>query len=93
MRAKALDLMNQGKRVVYFDFEKGRTLQFNNLIADLKLCRENNAEYIFIDEITFLTKKATGLADNEYFVSEFPDRGMEILAHTTQAGMTYCVRY
>lgn len=81
MRSKALELMKQGKKVVYFDFELDRYAKFSDLIADLKLCKENKVEYVFIDEITFLCKEVTAeLTGSKVLMPEFPVRGMEIYA-------------
>jgi predicted AAA+ superfamily ATPase len=88
MCSVALGLMEQGKRVVYFDFERNRTMRFKNLMQDLELCKERNVEYVFIDEITFLTEKVIAdLTGEEYYVPEFPERGMEIYAITKITGM------
>lgn len=88
MRSKALELMNQGKSVVYFDFELNRRASFDDLISDLKLCKEMNVEFVFIDEVTFLSAEVTAeLSGKKYLVPEFPTRGMEIYAHTISAGI------
>ena len=82
MRSKALELMEEGRSVVFFDFEKEshEHFSFDNLLSDLKICKENGVEFVFIDEITFLRRKAIGGTGNEYFVPEFPESGLDIYA-------------
>jgi len=85
MQSKALELIEQGKRIIYFDFELNRRAKFDWLIADLQLCKEDGVEFVFIDEITFLHEKINAdLTSDEYVVPEFPERGMELYAHFAQ---------
>ena len=89
MRSKALELMKEGRSVVFFDFEKESrgNLTFDDLLSDLKICKDNGVEYVFIDEITFLRRKATGGTGNEYFVPEFPECGLDIYALLSRFGI------
>ena len=88
LRSKALDLLKQGKNLVFFDFELDSTPVFSDLICDLKLCKKYGVEYVFIDELTFLKKEIVAeLSGDRVDVPEFPSRGMEIFAHTIQAGI------
>ena len=85
MQSKALELIEQGRRIAYFDFELNRRAKFDWLIADLQLCKEDGIEFVFIDEITFLHEKTSAdLTGDEYIVPEFPERGMELYAHFAQ---------
>jgi len=89
MRAKALELLEQGRCVAYFDFEneKHSSCTFDNLLRDLEICKAVGVEYVFIDEITLIRRREVGGTGKEYFVPEFPTRGLSIYATLSRFGV------
>jgi predicted AAA+ superfamily ATPase len=81
MFTKALELMEAGKKVVFFDFELDKSKTFSDLMHDVLLCKERRIEFVFIDEITLLE------SSGQPGVPEFVERGVEIYGNLAIYGI------